>query len=182
MRSLQTIQKTFRVFQILAKVAKILCIVGAALCAVGALCAVTARSGGRVFSLFGSPLWFFSEDTDLMQACAEMLAAAVMLTANAVLLAFAGSYLKSELADGTPFTESGAEQLKQLGIRCIYIPIIAVVIAAVIAVSQGVQGIDGIGNLPGIVAGVILILASLIFRYGAELEQKNSAQPERGDI
>ena len=37
MKSLQTIQKTFRVFQILTKIAFIFSIVGASLCAAGAL-------------------------------------------------------------------------------------------------------------------------------------------------
>ena len=53
MKSLQTIQKTFRVFQILAKIAFVFSIVGASICAVGALCAVTWYSGGTVFTLFG---------------------------------------------------------------------------------------------------------------------------------
>ena len=56
MNSLQTVQKTFRVFQILVRVAKILCIVGASLCAAGALCAVAWRSGGQMLMLFGEPL------------------------------------------------------------------------------------------------------------------------------
>ena len=41
MKSLQTVQKTFRVFQILTKIAFIFSVVGASICAVGALCAVT---------------------------------------------------------------------------------------------------------------------------------------------
>ena len=56
MKSLQTIQKTFRVFQILAKIAFVFSIVGASICAVGALCAVTWYSGGTVFTLFGEPV------------------------------------------------------------------------------------------------------------------------------
>ena len=54
MKSLQTIQKTFRVFQILAKIAFVFSIVGASICAVGALCAVTWYSGGTVFRSFRS--------------------------------------------------------------------------------------------------------------------------------
>ena len=47
MKSLQTIQKTFRVFQILAKIALVFCIVIASICAVGALCAVAWYTGAR---------------------------------------------------------------------------------------------------------------------------------------
>ena len=53
MKSLQTIQKTFRVFQILTKIAFVFSIVGAAICAVGVLCAAVWYNGGQVFSLFG---------------------------------------------------------------------------------------------------------------------------------
>ena len=173
MNSRQSVQKMFRVLQVLAKIAKILCIVGASLCAAGALCAAAWRSGGQVLMLFGEPLWSFAYGADPLQVCAELLAAAIMLTAGAVLLALAGRYLKAELADGTPFTERGAEQLKKLGIRCICIPVTAIAVAASAAALLGVQGIDIISDLPGVITGIVLILISLIFRYGAELEGKN---------
>ena len=169
MNSLQTVQKTFQLLQVLAKVAKILCIVGAS------LCAVAWRSGGQMLRLFDEPLWSFADGADPLQVCAELLAAAIMLTTGAVLLAFAGRYLKAELADGTPFTERGTEQLKKLGIRCICIPVTAIAVAASAAALLGVQGIDIISDLPGVITGVVLILVSLIFCYGAELEGKNGA-------
>ena len=49
MKSLQTIQKTFRVFQILSKIAMILSFVWAGLAALGLLCGVVWYSGGNVF-------------------------------------------------------------------------------------------------------------------------------------
>ena len=52
-------------------------------------------------------------------------------------------------------------------------PIVAVVIASVITVCLGVESSGDISNLPGLVTGIVLILASLIFRYGAELEEQN---------
>lgn len=58
MKSLQTIQKTFRVFQILAKIAFVFSIVGASICAVGALCAITWYNGGTVFTLLASQYRF----------------------------------------------------------------------------------------------------------------------------
>ena len=60
MKSLQTIQKTCQVFQILAKIAFIFSVVGASFCAVGALCAMTWYNGGQVFSLFGQPITVFA--------------------------------------------------------------------------------------------------------------------------
>ena len=175
MRSLQTVQKTFRVFQILTKIAFIFSIVGASICAVGALCAMAWYTGGQVFSLFGEPITFFAGREDMHRAMAVLLSELVCLTTDAILLGFAGRYFKTEQAEGTPFTESGADLIKKLGIRCIWMPIVAVVIASVITVCLGVESSSDISNLPSVVTGIVLILASLIFRYGAELEKQNRA-------
>ena len=171
MKSLQTIQKTFRVFQILAKIAFVFSIVGASICAVGALCAVTWYSGGTVFSLFGEPVPMFAGGEGLNQILAVLLSNLIYTATDAVLLAFAGRYFKTEQAEGTPFTENGANSIRKLGIRCIWMPIVAVVIASVITACLGAEGGD-VSNLPSVVTGIVLILASLIFRYGAELEEK----------
>ncbi|MDD6816595.1 MAG: hypothetical protein PUE84_09135 [Firmicutes bacterium] len=178
MNTLQTIQKTFRVFQILTKVAFIFSIVGATICAVGALCSITWYTGGQVFTLFGEPITFFTDSEGANQAMAVLFSDLVMLTTDAILLGFAGRYFKIEQAEGTPFTANGAELLKKLGIRCIYMPIVAVVIAAVITVSLGAEESGDLSNLPGVVTGIVLILTSIIFRYGAELEQKVKTDSE----
>ena len=73
MKSLQTIQKTFRFFQILTKIAFVFSIVGAAICAVGVLCAAVWYNGGQVFSLFGEPVTIFSSGEGLNQALAVLL-------------------------------------------------------------------------------------------------------------
>lgn len=62
--------------------------------------------------------------------------------------------------------------LKKLGIRCIYMPIVAVVLSCVIVACLGAEDAGGYSNLPSIATGIVLILASMIFRYGATLEAK----------
>ena len=168
MKTLETIQKTFKVFEVMTKVAEIFCIVGASLCAVTALCAVTWYNGGHVFNIFGQPIESFF-DGDLLTAYVKLLTLTFTITADAILLGFAHNYLKHEQSDGTPFTEKGANRLKKLGIRCIYIPIIAFSVSAAIATWQGVTHFDIGGNLSSAVFGIGLILVSLVFRYGAEL-------------
>ena len=173
MKSLQTIQKTFRVFQVLTKIAFVCSIVGASVCAVGALCAVTWYTGGTVFSLFGEPVTIFASGEGLDRTLAVLLYDLILLVTDAILLAFAGRYFKTEQAEGTPFTENGANLIRKLGIRCIWMPIVAIVMASVITVCLGVEQSGDISNLPGVVTGIVLILASLIFRYGAELQEQN---------
>ena len=171
MEQLQKIQKTVHIFEILTKIAYIFSIVGAVLCAVGAVCALSYLSGGQVFSLFGEPLTIFSTTRSMGETVAVMLADFVMITTEAILLSFALRYLKAEQAAGTPFTEAGAEMLKRLGIRCIWMPIVAMVVVSVIGVSYGVENIGSESNLPSLVMGIVLILASMVFRYGAALEE-----------
>ena len=172
MEPLQKIQKTFHVFEVLTKIACMFSIVGAIICAVGALCAFSWYSGGQVFSLFGEPVTIFSTTRTMSETLAIMLADFVMITVEAILLSFALRYLKAEQAAGTPFTEAGADMLKKLGIRCIWMPIVAMVLASVIGVSFGVEDLGIGGNLPSLATGIVLILASMIFRYGAALEAK----------
>lgn len=172
MEHLQKIQKTFHIFQILTKIAYVFSIVGAVFCAVGALCALCYLSGGQVFSLFGEPVTIFSTTRSMGETLAVLLAEFIMLTAEAILLCFACKYLKAEQAAGTPFTEAGADMLKKLGIRCIWLPIVAIVVASVIGVGFGAENLDIDSNLPSLVTGIVLILVSMIFRYGAALEEK----------
>lgn len=178
MKHLQTIQKTFHVFQILTKIAKIFCIVGASLCAVGALCVMVQYNGGQVFGLFGEPIRMFSDGENAFGLYARLIGEAVVIAGGAVLLTFAEAYLKAEQAAGTPFTEDGAKMLKKLGIRCIYIPIVAVIIAYVAAEICGADGAVEAETLTGATAGIAMIITSMIFRYGAELENR-AALPDR---
>ena len=64
---------------------------------------------------------------------------------------------------------------------CIYMPIVSVVIASVIVACLGAEQGDDVSNLPSVVTGIVLILASLIFRYGAELEKRSHARAPDGD-
>ena len=54
-------------------------------------------------------------------------------------------------------------------------PIVAVAAVAVVGLCLTMPELDGglIGNLPGLIVGLVLLLVSLIFRYGAELEEKS---------
>ena len=150
-------------------------VVGASLCALGALCCLVWLSGGRVFSLFGEPVTVLAGGENLNQTMAMLLSNLVYLTADAVLLGFARQYFTIEQDDGTPFTQRGANLVKRLGIRCIWMPIVSIVIASVIAACLGAE-LGDVSNLPGVVTGIVLILASLIFRYGAELEAELGRQ------
>lgn len=172
MKSLLTIQKTFRVFQILTKIFMILSFVWAGLAGLGLLCGVVWYSGGRVVGGSREMMQLLMHTDSLKQMLGVLLSDIVFALTDGTLLVFAYRYFKKEQADGTPFTQSGAEQIKRLGIRSIVLPLVATILSAVFyAVFDVPQAIGtDSGNLSGIAIGIVLILASLIFRYGAELE------------
>ena len=176
MKTLQTIQKTLNVFRILSKVAYILCIVGASALGVSTLCVMTEYFGGTVFSIFGEPIKLFPDGTDLLQKFVELLSTTLKLTADAILFGFTYNYLKSEQADGTPFTLSGAERLKKLGIRFIYIPLIAIVFAVIAAAVVKVKDAGIFDNYYSVITGIAFIIVSLICKYGAETESQKAQE------
>ena len=179
MKSLETIQKTFRVFQILTKIAIILSFVWAGLALLGMLCGAVWYGGGTVVGVGKAQLYSLTKTGGLIQMIAVLLADAILALTDGTLLAFALAYFKAEQADGTPFTHRGADQIRRLGIRTIVLPIVAAIVAAVIYAAFDLpQGSVEWSNLTSLGLGIVLILASLIFRYGAELEARNASGNE----
>ena len=174
MKSLDTIQKTFRVFQILTKVAMILSFVFAGLAALGMLCALVWYGGGTVVGADREMLFSLTKTGALPEMIARLLIDVILTLTDGTLLALGYRYLKREQADGTPFTHRGANEILRLGIQTIVLPIVAMIVTAVLCAAFGLplDAAGDWGNLSSLSLGIILILASLIFRYGAELEEK----------
>ena len=57
----------------------------------------------------------------------------------------------------------------------------AVVISSVVTVCLGAERSGDVSNLHSLATGIVLILASLIFRYGAELEEHNRPLDSDGE-
>ena len=178
MKSLQTIQKTFRVFQILSKIAMILSFIWAGMAALGLLCAMVWLNGGTVVGADQELIYRMTVTGSLTEMIGVLLVDMILALTDGTLLAFALRYFKAEQADGTPFTLRGADQVLHLGIRTIVLPLVAAIVCAVICELMGVpqNAVRDWGNLNSLTTGLVLILTSVIFRYGAELEQKNSLQ------
>ena len=175
MNSLNTVQKTFKVFQVLSKVAMILSFVWAGLIALGLLCGAVWYSGGTVVGASRETLLVMTETNSLNQMLGVLLSELVFALTDGVLFLLAFRYFRQEQADGTPFTRDGAEQVKYLGIWTIALPMAAVVLSAAFREVFGVSWAGDWGNQFSVFLGVVLILASLIFRCGAELEERKNA-------
>ncbi len=173
MKSLQTIQKVFRVFQILTKIAMILSFAWAGMAALGMLCGVVWYRGGIVVGANRELLYALTETGGMIEMIGVLFVDVIVALVDGVLLAFAYRYLNAEQADGTPFTHRGADQIKRLGIRTIVLPLVTTILVAVVyAVFNLPQNAgNDWSNGFSVALGIVLIFASLIFRYGAELER-----------
>lgn len=180
MKSLQTIQKTCKVFQTLTKIVMILCFVGSGLLLLGLICGIVISSTGAVISGNMETLYRLTSSASFFEMVGSLLAELVLTLTEALLFAYAYKYLSQELSDGTPFTETGAIMVRKLGIKLIVMPIVAAVIAATIYASFGIDAAEP-DNGASVVMGIALILVSMILRYGAELEQRNKGQEYIGE-
>lgn len=176
MKTLQTIQKTCKVFQTLAKIAMILSFVWAGITLVGVLCGVVWYTGGHVYGTSMENALKLAQAAGLEQMIGALLADFVFALTDGLLFFFTYRYLKQELADGTPFTLAGAEQIKSLGIKTIVMPLVAVIISAVIYECFGLAHPSDRGNGTAVVLGIALILFSLVLRHGAELRESSQQQ------
>ncbi|MGM9590610.1 MAG: hypothetical protein ACI3V0_10625 [Faecousia sp.] len=174
MKSLQTIQKTFGVFQVLTKIGMILSFVWAGLTALGLLCGVVWYCGGTVVGADQELLYSLTVTGGLTEMIGVLLVDMILALTDGILLFYALRYFKAEQADGTPFTQRGADQILHLGIRTIVLPLVAAILSAIVCeiLALPQDAVSDWGNLNSLTMGIVLILASLIFRYGAELEEK----------
>lgn len=94
------------------------------------------------------------------------------------IVVFALHYFKAEQADGTPFTQRGADRVLRLGILTIVLPLVAAILSAIVCelLTLPQDAVRDWGNLGSLTMGIVLILASLIFRYGAELETQKQEE------
>ena len=93
-----------------------------------------------------------------------------------LLAAFAKRYFQREMDAGTPFTNAGADEIFRLGILTIVLPLAARLLSEI---TNGVlrEAMDGAGKLAvdnggAVGMGIAFLVMSVIFRYGAQLEEK----------
>lgn len=180
MKSLQTIQKIFRVFEILTKVAMILAFVGAGLLLLGLVCGIALSSAGTVISGGLETLYDLTSSTSFYEMVGTLLVDFILTLTDAILMLHAHRYFSREQADGTPFTGHGADQIRRLGVMMIVLPAVAAILAGVMYGIFALSQVDtaDFGNGTSAAMGIMLILGSLIIRYGAELEANQAAAKE----
>lgn len=173
MSHLEKIQKGMKVFQILSKIILVFACVGIALASIGA-----ALAAADVLTMENQFLHFLSVTAEMSkkQLVGTLIAAAVSLLSGGILTAFACRYFTAELKEGTPFTNAGADRIKQLGITEIVLSVISMWIIDGIYEKIGLAEWNRFDDAGSITVGICLILLAMVVRYGAELEQKNKGK------
>ena len=168
MNSLDRIQKIIKVFKILTNIAMIFAYVCAGLLVVTAI--LMANNSSYQIIADSAPEMF--ADIDRNKMIAELLCDFVVCLTDGLLLTFGQLYMKHVLDDGTPFTTRGADEIKRLGIRIIILPLVAIGIISAICATFNAELPETMSNELSVSFGIALIIISIIFRYGAELESK----------
>ena len=178
MKSLQTIQKTCKVFQALSKIAMILCFVGSGLLLLGLICGIVISSTGAVIAGNMETLYRLTSSASFFEMVGSLLAEFVLTLTDALLFCHAWKYFSAEQADGTPFSHRGADLMKRLGIMLIALPAVATILVGVLHGIFDMTQIEAsdVGNGTSVMMGIILILVSVILRYGADLEANRNAR------
>lgn len=173
MSNLEKIQKAMRVLQILSKIILIFAIVGIALTTIGAVLVAS-----DVLNMENQFLHFLSVTAEISkgQLVGTLTAAAISLLFGGIITAFAYRYFTAELKEGTPFTNAGANKIKQLGIIEIVLSVISMCIIDGIYGKIGLTEWSRVDDAGSITFGICLILLAMVVRYGAELEHKTRAE------
>lgn len=176
MKTLVTIQLLAKIGKVISKIIFIFCIVG--FC--GALLGITSMALSiETIRIGGVTLKSMVEDSSGMSTAAlyaAMSVGIVMCAAEAVLCKFSEHYFKNELADGDPFTKRGAGELMRLGILATVLPLGTKIICSIgIAVARAAVPDIGELSMDGysfVWLGIMLIVASLFCRYGADIKER----------
>ncbi len=164
----------------IVKVLRILALIGAILCFIGALISILGASLMFMLpnladtALIDNIISDYSPDLSVFKIGILVVVAAILSTAQGVVLLFGHIYLRNVEDAGTPFTRDGARELLRLGILTIVIPMVSVAVGGIICLCTGID--DDFSNTVELGIGVGMILLSRFFLYGAELEEKVKSQ------
>lgn len=183
MKTLNLIQKLMKVGKIISKIIFICCCVVSIACFVSI--GILAIVSNLPIEINGQTLVNYimqTEKVNINELFPSMAALVFICAGEAVIAKFAEIYFNNELNKGNPFTFSGAKELLRLGILKISVPLVAAMIAeiasSIIAAIIDCRNNFSIDSGDNIIIGIMLIIISIIFKYGAEITNKSEEDKE----
>lgn len=171
MNNLEKIQKGMNLLQILSKIILVFTVVGGIITFIG-----TTFVALNVIDIDSLLLHFLPATVEITkeQLVWILIATTVSLLFSGIFAAFVYRYFSAELKDGTPFTTTGADKIKQLGIMQIILSILSMSIIDGIYEKIHLTEWNRFDDANSIILGICLILIAMVVRYGSELEYDKS--------
>lgn len=183
MKGLNIIQVLARIGQVLSRIVYVCSALGVGGCVVGAVALligeiVTGSSGITLSALIKSEAEISAAALWNLIAVGAILCIGELAVAKRVC-----AYFEGELAEGHPFTVTGAHELLMLGVSAVWMPLAAVLAAEITqhildGLFDGVRMVS-LNGYDSVATGVALIITALVCRAGAELlEAREGADTE----
>ena len=180
------LQKIVKLGKVFSKVAFVFSIIGICGCIIGLLSNLLGN--GQILKIGGVTIYgllaeFNADNGNSTRA--TLMAWLIVCVGQAILAKFAELYFCHVETSGTPFTHTGAWELRRLGIMMIMIPTGCVALAEIVqGTMEGFMNVTSDGwsdlnfdNEASVIVGVMFIACSFLCGYGAELlEKKNNTQ------
>ena len=177
------LQKLVRLGKVFSKVAFAFSIIGICGCVIGVLSNLLGN--GQVLKIGGVTIYGLLADfnaDNVNSIRSTLLAWLIVCIGQAVVAKFAELYFRNAEISGTPFTHTGARELRRLGIIMMVIPTGC---AALAEIMQGTMiGIMNVmtddwselnfDNEASVVVGIMFIMGAFLCGYGAEVLEKNN--------
>ena len=181
MKTLKTIQTLAKIGKILSKIVFICALIGGILCAVG-LCTAWFPQVVKAGNVTIHGIVYEPASISLGQIYAGLTAATVFCIAETILAKTAENYFKFQLEKGTPFDFEVSKKLFSLGIKTIWMPLAATVIAAIAYAifdhfMKGVSSYEFEG-FSQVWLGFGFIIFSHLCKAGAEMAGAKEEIPE----
>jgi hypothetical protein len=164
-KNLQIVQKISKVLGILAKIGFIMSIVGLVCCIVGFVLSMV----GGLSQEFAAKV-VKEGNVTMKQVAGYCMGGLVICIASVIVTKLHKDYFEMEQAAGTPFTQDSAKAFRTLGIVNLVAPLICTILVEIINSILKIKvdyHVDG-----SFTTGIVMILLSFVFAYGAELEEK----------
>ena len=172
-KNLHTIQVLAKVGRIVARIIWIACTVATVLLLCGMVSLACGLDGLiKVGDVTIRGLVTAETELSTQQFYIVCVAGAIMAAGNAIMAWFADRYFTLQIKTGTPFTNTCANGMRKLGLIYVIGAIITNSVAGLaVLIMQSAMDTTVVLNLEGgsgIIAGIMFLVFSVLFRYGAE--------------
>ncbi len=166
MRSLNRVQKIFKIIEVITKIIYVFCIIGLVLSVLGTIGVALVGNDSGTWAEINKTA---QTKVDFNICICYCLVGIILCASEAVLYYYVKEFYKKELAVGTPFDKTIVTEMRRIAILHIIIPfgasIFAIIVMAIFNVNLAFTGTVDLS------AGLVYLVLSFLFDYGADLRQ-----------